>query len=312
MPGVGIVIVTHNSEAEIGPCLDAAMATGAGVLVVDNASADGTLEQVRRRGVTVIANAANRGFAAAVNQGIRAIGEDFILLLNPDAVLKTSLEPLREVCAAPETGAVGGKLVDLNNTVQAGFAVRRLPTPLALALEVLLINRLWPGNSVNWHYRCYGLNLDEPAEVEQPAGAFLMFRREVWESLGGLDEGFYPIWFEDVDFCKRLRDHGYHVYYEPRAVATHLGGHSIRKILLEKREFYWYGSLLKYCSKHFFTGTARCLCLAVIIGSLLRMTMGIVLQRSFKPIAVYGQVMRLAGHCLLFGPSKVGFPSSSS
>ena len=147
--------------------------------------------------------------------------------------------------------------MDLNNTVQAGFAVRRLPTPLALALEVLLINRLWPGNSVNWHYRCYGFNLDEPAEIEQPAGAFLMFRREVWESLGGLDEGFYPIWFEDVDFCKRLRDHGYHVYYEPRAVATHLGGHSIRKILLEKRELYWYGSLLKYCSKHFFTGTAR-------------------------------------------------------
>ncbi len=136
-----------------------------------------------------------------------------------------------------------------------------------------------------------------------------MFRREVWEQVGGLDEGFYPIWFEDVDFCKRLRDDGYHVYYEPRAIATHLGGHSIRKILLEKRELYWYGSLLKYGSKHFHRGSARLLCLAVIIGSLLRMPMGIVLQRSFQPVAVYGRVMRLAGQYLLFGPGKVGSPS---
>jgi len=311
MPSVGIVIVTYNSEAEIGPCLDAAMAMDAEVVVVDNASSDGTLEQVRRRGAGLIANTFNRGFAAAVNQGVRSIGADFILLLNPDTVLKTSLEPMRVVCEAAETGAVGGKLVDLNGAVQAGFTVRSLPTPVALALEALLINRLWPSNPANWHYRCYGFNLDEPAQVEQPAGAFLMFRREVWESLGGLDEAFYPVWFEDVDFCKRLQDHGYHVYYEPRAVASHLGGHSIRKILLEKREFYWYGSLLKYGSKHYRPATARCLCLAVIVGSLLRMTVGIVVQRSFKPIAVYGQVIKIAGRCLLLGPSKLGVPSYS-
>src|SRR5437667_6354242 len=154
--GVGIVIVTYNSEAEIGPCLEAALATGAEVIVVDNASADDTLAQIRRGGAALIANPVNRGFAAAVNQGIRAIGADFILLLNPDAVLKTSFEPMREMCAAPETGAVGGKLVDLNNAVQIGFTVRNLPTPMALALEVLLINRLWPTNPANWHYRCYG------------------------------------------------------------------------------------------------------------------------------------------------------------
>ncbi len=307
--GVGIVIVTYNSEAEIGPCLGAALATGAEVIVVDNASADGTLAQIRRRGAALIANPVNRGFAAAVNQGIRAIGADFILLLNPDAVMQTGLEALRAACEPPEVGAVGGKLVDSGNSPQVGFTVRNLPTPLTLAFEVLLINRLWPGNPVNWHYRCHGFDYDKPAEVEQPAGAFLMFRREVWEQVGGLDEGFYPIWFEDVDFCKRLRDDGYHVYYEPRAIATHLGGHSIRKILLEKRELYWYGSLLKYGSKYFHRGSARLLCLAVIIGSLLRMPMGIILQRSFQPVAVYGRVMRLAGQYLLFGPGKVGSPS---
>jgi N-acetylglucosaminyl-diphospho-decaprenol L-rhamnosyltransferase len=266
MRDVGIVIVTYNSAAEIGACLDAAMATGAEVLVVDNASSDGTLAEVRQRGAPVVANPVNRGFAGAVNQGIRLVPSDYILLLNPDAVLKGSLEPLRAACAAPGVGAAGGKLVDFQGAVQAGFSVRRLPTPLVLALEILLVNRLWPGNPANWHYRCYDLRYDEPAEVEQPAGAFLMIRRQVWEDLGGLDEQFYPIWFEDVDFCKRLRARGYRVYYEPGSVAVHRGGHSIQKILLENRELYWYGSLLKYAFKHFHSGASRSLCLAVLVG----------------------------------------------
>jgi GT2 family glycosyltransferase len=303
MRDVGIVIVTYNSAAEIGACLEAAMATGAEVLVVDNASSDGTLAEVRQRGAPVVANPVNRGFAAAVNQGIRLVPSDYILLLNPDAVLKGSLEPLRAACAAPGAGAAGGKLVDFQGAVQAGFSVRRLPTPLVLALEILLVNRLWPGNPANWYYRCYDLRYDERAEVEQPAGAFLMIRRQVWEDLGGLDEQFYPIWFEDVDFCKRLRARGYRVYYEPGSVAVHRGGHSIQKILLEKRELYWYGSLLKYAFKHFHSGASRSLCLAVLAGSLMRMAMGIVLQMSLSPVLVYGRVMGLAGRYLLFGPS---------
>jgi GT2 family glycosyltransferase len=305
MRQVGIVIVTYNSAAEIGACLDAAIATGAEVLVVDNASTDGTPDQVRRRGATLVVNPVNRGFAAAVNQGIRLVTAEYILLLNPDAVVQEgSLGPLRAACAAPGVGAAGGKLVDFQGVVQAGFSVRRLPTPLVLAFEVLLVNRLWPGNPANWHYRCYDLKYDEPAEVEQPAGAFLMIRRQVWEDLGALDEQFYPIWFEDVDFCKRLRDHGYRICYEPRAVAAHLGGHSIRKILLEDREIYWYGSLLKYAFKHFHRGASRVLCLAVLVGSLVRMTMGTVLQRSLRPVLIYGRVMGLSSRYLLFGPSS--------
>jgi GT2 family glycosyltransferase len=238
-----------------------------------------------------------------VNQGVRTIGADFVLLLNPDAVLQTGLDALRETCENPGAGAAGGKLVDTSSgSAQAGFAVRNLPTATALAFEVLLINRVWPGNPVNWHYRCYRFDYGKPAEVEQPAGAFLMFRRDAWEKVGGFDEQFYPIWFEDVDFCKRLRDDGYHVYYDPRAAATHLGGHSIQKILLQKRELYWYGSLLKYGFKHFAQGQARLLCLAVLAGSLLRMPLGILLRRSFQPIAIYGRVMQLAFRYMLFGP----------
>src|SRR5262252_2938917 len=146
MHDVGIVIVTHNSAGDIGPCLRAALATGAVVQVVDNASSDDTLREIRDQGAAVIANPDNRGFAAAVNQGIRAIEAEYVLLLNPDAILLGGLEALRSACAANRVGAAGGKLVDSAGAVQVGFTVRRLPTPLSLAFEALAVNRLWPRN----------------------------------------------------------------------------------------------------------------------------------------------------------------------
>ena len=99
MPDVGIVIVTYNSRAEIGACLDAVIASGADVVVVDNASSDGTIEEVRGRGVRLLANSANRGFAAAVNQGFGALATPFVLLLNPDAQIRGGLESMAAACS---------------------------------------------------------------------------------------------------------------------------------------------------------------------------------------------------------------------
>lgn len=256
MAECGIVIVTYNSQAEIGACLDAAMATGADVVIIDNASRDGTLAEIARTGATgrgarLVANSANRGFAAAVNQGFATLDTPYVLLLNPDAVLRTGIEALRQACSLPGTAGAGGRLVDSEGKPQTGFMIRRLPTPAALALEVLLLNRIWPGNRINRRYRALDLDDSGPLEVEQPAGAFLMVRRVVWEELGGFDEDFYPLWFEDVDFCRRAIDHGYRLYYRPQAVAEHTGGHSILRLGLEMRRFYWYRSLLKYSARHF-------------------------------------------------------------
>jgi len=192
MSDIGIVIVTYNSEREIGTCLDAALRTGAEIVVVDNASRDGTAAEVASRGVRLIANPSNRGFAAAVNQGFSALNSPYVLLLNPDATIAGGLEPMREACDLPGAAGAGGRLLDCNGRPQTGFMVRALPTPAALILEALLLNRVWPNNAVNRRYRGLELDYSSRCPVEQPAGAFLMIRRTVWRELGGFDERFFP------------------------------------------------------------------------------------------------------------------------
>lgn len=301
MADIGIIIVTYNSAAEIGPCLDAAISTGAEMLVVDNASSDTTAAEVTRRNVRLIANPENKGFAAAVNQGFAVLNCPYILLLNPDAVIRSSLDPLREACDLPGSAGAGGRLLDHAGRLQTGFMVRSLPTPAALILESLLLNRIWPGNPINRRYRCLKWDYSVQAEAEQPAGAFLMVRRAVWQELGGLDERFSPIWFEDVDFCCRIRKRGYRLFYVPQTVASHTGGHSISDLTVEMRVVYWYCSLSRYAAKHFRPMAFRAVCLAVVTGSILRSIAESVWRRSFRPLAAYAKVVRFAGRGMLFG-----------
>src|ERR1700743_76077 len=101
MVEIGIIIVTYNSAEEIGACLDALSGLGADIVVVDNASVDGTVAEVQRRNVRLIANLRNLGFAAAVNQGFAVLNTPYLLLLNPDAVLKSGLDALRMACDRP-------------------------------------------------------------------------------------------------------------------------------------------------------------------------------------------------------------------
>jgi N-acetylglucosaminyl-diphospho-decaprenol L-rhamnosyltransferase len=301
MPDAGIVIVTYNSAAEIGACLDAAVASGAEVVVVDNASSDATAAETSRRGVRLVANPTNRGFAAAVNQGFAVLNCEYVLVLNPDAVLQSSLEPLLEACRQPRVAGAGGCLLDEKGKPQVGFMVRGFPTPATLVLEALLLNRIWPNNPVNRRYRGLGLDYSRRFAVDQPAGAFLMIRRSVWQELGGFDESFFPLWFEDVDFCRRAAARGFLLQYVPDAVAKHTGAHSISQLPVEMRQFCWYGSLLRYSAKHFRPSAFRTVCLAVVAGSCLRTVVEVVWHRSLQPLAVYGNIVRLAAGCFWFG-----------
>lgn len=309
MNQAAVVIVTHNSEEVIGSCLDSCVdAPGVGeIVVVDNASTDGTCGEVqRRKGVTLLMNAENQGFAAAVNQGVRSTRAGYILLLNPDAELLWGVPAMIEACRA--AAAAGGKLVGEDGEPQTGFAVRRLPTPMALAFEVSGINRVWPSNPVNRRYRCLDCDPDMPCEVEQPAGAFLLFRRSAWEAVGGFNEKFFPLWFEDVDFCKRLRDRGFPVRYEPQAVARHRGGHSIRKLPWESRTLYWYVNLLKYAETHFSPAGRALVCFATVVGVTARMPLALVSRPHFKVFVVVGRLWGLAWRALwlqhLDGPRR--------
>jgi N-acetylglucosaminyl-diphospho-decaprenol L-rhamnosyltransferase len=297
MNDIGIVIVTYNSGDEIGACLDAAAANGnAEVVVVDNASSDQTIAEVQRRGVRLIRNVENRGFAAAVNQGFRALSANYVVLLNPDAALSTSLDDLRLHCDLPGVAAAGGRTVGLDHKLQAGWMARRLPTPAALCFEVLGMNRLFPSNPVNWSFRCYDLDLTKmtPVEIEQPAGAFVMVRRDAWQLVGGFDESFYPLWFEDVDFCRRLKLAGLRVFHVPTAVAFHLGAHSIRKLPLGLRELYWYGSLLRYASKHFTPFKRRLVCCSVVAGSVIRAVCKFSHRKGWNESLIYWKIIGVA------------------
>ncbi len=302
-----ILIVTYNSAHEVGACLEAALLTGAEILVIDNASTDATVEAVRAYPVRLIANRDNRGFAGAVNQGVRATEAKYLLLLNPDAVLLTGIGALCEECSRPSVGAAAGLLTGAYGRPQAGFTVRRLPTPLALSFEVLGLNRLFPRNPVNWRFRCFDLQLRGTAvlPVEQPAGALLMFRRECWEELGGFDEQFHPLWFEDADFCARVKGLGKEILLVPRVVAKHVGAHSILNMALEIRRLYWYGSLLRYAAKHFSPSGRKLVCASVFLGAIVRSLSGLPAQRqvqSGRGGAGWKDVARLAARCFLGQP----------
>jgi N-acetylglucosaminyl-diphospho-decaprenol L-rhamnosyltransferase len=301
MARVSIVVVTHQSEEFIGACLDSISAfDDVEVVVVDNASTDSTCQRVdstcgkvSARGVRLIANPHNAGFAAAVNEGVEATSAPLILLLNPDARLETGLDSLMECFDEARTGGAGGLLTGPNGLPQTGFMARSLPTPTALIFEVLGINRIWPGNPVNWHYRCLGYDPMVSAFIDQPAGAFFMFRRTAWQQLGGFDEQFWPIWFEDVDFCARLRSAGFSVRYQPAARAFHQGGHSLGIIPLEIKEKYWYGSLLKYAAKHYQPIAFAMVCLSVAVGAVGRGIWSFP-RRGLRVFKVYGSVVRLS------------------
>jgi len=270
---ISVIIVTYNSRDHIGHCLESLKNSGQEIVLVDNASADGTSDWVRHAFSTVklIAAPKNLGFAAAANLGARHSSGTALLFLNPDVVCHGSLASLEQVLINfPDVVALAPKLVDSEGRTQIGFNIRRLPTPAALIFEILLLNRLFPRNTVNRNYRCLDLNHDLPAEVEQPAGACLLVRRESFEGCGGFDEGFFPLWFEDVDLCLRLRRQGGKILFWPEICFQHAGGHSVESLTFSERQVYWYRNLLYYVQKHFPWKTGVMIRVALLCGAGLR------------------------------------------
>lgn len=266
---IAVILVTYNSRSHIGRCLESLKSSGAEIVVVDNASTDGTAEEVRQGfpSVKLVASPRNLGFAAAANLGARQTRGDALLFLNPDTVCLGELRHLEEALNNSQKAvAATARLVDAQGRPQIGFNVRRLPTPLALIFEILLLNRLFPSNRVNRSYRCLDFDPERPAEVEQPAGACLMVRRSSFDGCGGFDERFFPLWFEDVDLCQRLRQQGGTIVFCPQLSFEHRGGHSVESLSFSEKQVYWYRNLLYYVGKHFPWGAGVAVRAALLCG----------------------------------------------
>jgi len=294
MPAGSIIIVTFNSAEPLEACLRSVSDPDWERIVVDNASRDDTLARARAvAGVQVIGNRENRGFAAAANEGARAAGGELLLFLNPDMVAEPgALAALRAAVAPEGVAAAGGRLLNPDGTTQVGFAVRRFPTLAAALAETLLLNRLFPGNLWNRRYRCLEFDYDRPAEVEQPAGACLLVHRSAWDAVGGFDESFHPLWFEDVDLCRRLRVRGGKILYEPRARFRHAGAHSLASLGPGERQLYWYRNLLRYFRKHHGALAVAALRAAILFGMLLRMLVAALGAGGDAGVRDYAQVIR--------------------
>jgi N-acetylglucosaminyl-diphospho-decaprenol L-rhamnosyltransferase len=167
-----------------------------------------------------------------------------------------------------------------------------------LLCETLLVNQIWPRNPVNRRYRCLDADYSQQQEVGQPAGACLAVTRKAWDEIGGFDEQFFPVWFEDVDFCKRLLERGgSKIVYCPTARFRHSGAHSVSKLSFREKQMYWYTNMLRYAQKHFPQRQVRILRAAIVAGMLLRSAAALLGARQAplgEMLAAYWAVIREA------------------
>lgn len=248
-PNLVIVIVSYNVCDLLRECLR--RLDGQRIIVVDNASADGSAAMVHAEFPTVqlIANSENRGFAAACNQAIRASAEELILVLNPDtrvesAALTTLLDLMQR---EPQIGACGPRLVNPDGTLQP--SCRRFPTLARLIVDELGLSKLFPRSRFFGDYRMTWWPHDQCREVDQLAGAALLLRRAALDDVGLFDERFF-MYYEEVDLCLRLRQRGWKVVFVPEAIVPHHGGasasQSVAAMTLAR-----YRSLFAFYRKHY-------------------------------------------------------------
>jgi len=240
------------------------------VIVVDNASADGSAEMVRRQfpRAELIVNRVNRGFAAANNQALRRARGPYRLLLNSDAVAHPGAfaHLVRFMDDHPAAAAVGLRVLNPDATLQ--YSCRRFPTIAAGLFRKVPLGRLIPDNRWNREYLMSDWAHDAPREVDWVSGAAMCIRAEALAQVGLLDEAYY-MYCEDVDWCYRARQAGWKIYYLPQAVVTHaIGRSSDQRPLRMVAEFH--RSMLRFWRKNYAARTAPLLRPLVPLGIWLR------------------------------------------
>lgn len=225
---LSIVIVNWNGRDQVLACLEsirqAPSTLTREVFVVDNSSSDGSADLIAARSpqVQLIRNPANLGFARATNLGLEQARGRYVLLLNPDTRIVGDClgSMVRFMDANPDAGAAACQLRNEDGTVQR--SCRSFPTLGSLLLDALFLDAL-PPRKLTGRYELRDWDHASMRDVDQPSGAFLMVRAEVVRQVGPLDERFF-VYYEDVDWCLRIKSAGWRIVFWPGAQAIHRAG----------------------------------------------------------------------------------------
>jgi len=226
---ISAVIVNYNAGRFLRACVDSLLACPLEIeiIVVDNASSDGSLDTLDASPqVTIIRNNQNLGFSAGCNVGLKAASADHLLFLNPDCTFLpgTIATLLKYLQAHDQVGMVGGRLVNPDGTEQAGGR-RAVPTPWRTLVRAMGLTRFsdrWPQLFEDFHLHKQPLP-KEPIEVEAISGACMLVKREALEDVGLWDEGYF-LHCEDLDYCMRFRKNGWKIAFVPDARIVHEHG----------------------------------------------------------------------------------------
>jgi hypothetical protein len=233
-PRVSVVIVNWKTPALLARCLDSIklepQADSFEIWVVDNDSGDESVEMLKTRYsyVHLIENKDNLGFSKACNQAIPESKGDFVLLLNPDTEVKDgAIGKLSDFLVEhPECGAVGPKVLNTDGTLQ--LACRRsFPSVKAAFFRITYLSRLFPKSKTMSEYNLTFQDPDKTVEVDALSGSCMMVRRQAIDKIGLLDEDIF-MFGEDIDWCWRIKQAGWSVFYLPSSVIYHVHGASSR------------------------------------------------------------------------------------
>jgi GT2 family glycosyltransferase len=241
-PTVSIILVTYNSAPHLAACLAALRALrydpAPEIVIVDNASQDESPALVRELlpQARLLPQTRNLGFAGGVHQGVAASSGEYVVLLNPDTIVEPGwLAPLIAALADPACGIAGSKILDVDGRML-------LHTGGVIDAPLMLADHSGNGEVDRGQY-------EQSTTVSFVTGAALALRRELWDRLGGLDRGFFPGYFEDVDLCWRAQALGLECRYVPQSVLQHRESSSSGKF--SGRVYYYYHrNRLRFACKH--------------------------------------------------------------
>jgi GT2 family glycosyltransferase len=273
MSQIAVAVVNFNTREYLDACLRSVTADGAEeIVVVDNASHDGSVEMVRTSfpQVRLLPNSGDRGFGAAANQAVAACTAPYVLLLNADTLLRPgALHGLRTYLDRhPKAGIAGPRLENLDGSLQASCFPA--PTPFNEFLELSNLSAALRFVPVvrNRYLRTW--RHDRPRAVPWLNGAAMAMRREAFESIGGFDESFF-MYSEEIDLCFRMRANGWQIHFTPDAAIAHVGGASTRQNRVEMAARALTSRVMLY-RRHFSRGRLLQLRLVVTAGMVAKLT----------------------------------------